>query len=421
MTEAICEDAGASPGSKAEMMKPLQGEMEHRILKTVRLVLTIGILILAAALLSPFLSPLLWAGVLCYALNPVYIWMVRVSGGRRALSALAMCVVLTVGIIVPLVYLSLVVAEDVTKTYRTWVVSLREGDRLWFEGWRKNPLLAAPAMALENLERLTGTDLRTSLVENLTELGKMLVEQVTRIVTHALQALVQLAMILLCAFYFFRDGDALIEWLGSTAVIEPERQRLLARRFDDVIKGAVYGNTVIALLEGLTGGIAFWLVGLPAPVLWGAIMAMLAYLPLVGAGLVWIPAAGYLTWQGAYGKALILVGFGIVIAVMDYLIRNILVGGRSNLHTLLVFFSVLGGLQLFGLVGIVAGPMVVAVAITIVDMWRAEVTLPEIPPSNVDVAQCLGSEGRTGLQRDGLRPERELERANSERNRMNDP
>jgi predicted PurR-regulated permease PerM len=276
-------------------------------------------------------------------------------------------------------------------------------------------------MALENLERLTGTDLRTSLVENLTELGKMLVEQVTRIVTHALQALVQLAMILLCAFYFFRDGDALIEWLGSTAVIEPERQRLLARRFDDVIKGAVYGNTVIALLEGLTGGIAFWLVGLPAPVLWGAIMAMLAYLPLVGTGLVWIPAAGYLTWQGAYGKALILVGFGIVIVVMDYLIRNILVGGRSNLHTLLVFFSVLGGLQLFGLVGIVAGPMVVAVAITIVDMWKAEATLPEIPPSNVCMAQCLGSEGRTGLQPDGLRPERELEQAILEENRMNDP
>ena len=363
-------------------MRELDAHSEDHTVRTVRLVLTIGLLLLGVALLSPFLSPLLWAAVLCYALNPVYTWLVRVSGGRRAVSALAMCVMLTVGIIAPVTYGALVVAQDVTTTYRTLVVTLRDGEPPWFEGWRDSPLLAAPITALANLERLTGTDLRASLVDNLTDLGKMLVEQITRIVTHAFHALVQLAMMLLCAFYFFRDGDALIEWLASTTVLEPERRRVLTRRFDEVVKGAVYGSTVIALLEGLVGGTAFWLVGLPAPVLWGAIMAILAYLPLVGAGLVWIPAAAYLMWQGAYGKAIILVGFGIVIAVIDYLIRNILVGGRSNLHTLLVFFSVLGGLQLFGLVGIVAGPLVVAVGITVVEMWRAEPTATEVPPSN---------------------------------------
>lgn len=364
------------------MTKPVPGNAEDRTARAVRVALTIGILALSVALLSPFMSPLLWAGVLCYALNPVYVWLVTASGGRRALSALVMCVILTAGIIAPLVYLSLVVAEEVAETYRTLVVSLHEGEQPLLEGWRKYPLLAAPAEAMQNLERLTGTDLRTSLAENLTELGKLLVGQVTRVVTHALYALVQLGMILLCAFYFFRDGDALIEWLRSTVVIAPERQRLLARRFDDVVKGAVYGNTVIALSEGLMGGVAFWLVGLPSAVLCGTIMAILAYLPLVGAGLVWIPAAAYLSWQGAYGKALVLVGFGAVIAVMDYLIRNILVGGRSRLHTLLVFFSVLGGLQFFGLVGIVAGPLVVAVGITVVDMWKTEATVSQAPSSS---------------------------------------
>lgn len=110
-------------------------------------------------------------------------------------------------------------------------------------------------------------------------------------------------------------------------------------------------------------------------------MAILAYLPLVGAGLVWIPAAGYLAWQGAYGKVLVLVGFGAVIAVMDYLIRNILVGGRSRLHTLLVFLSVLGGLQIFGFVGIVAGPLVVAVGITLLDVWRVNTMVRGGPSS----------------------------------------
>lgn len=354
------------------MTEPVRESKDGRTAQAVRIGLTIGILALSLALLSPFLSPVLWAGVLCYTLNPIYRWMVRVSGGRRTVSALVMCAVLTVGVIVPLVYLSLVVAQDMTKTYRALVISLREGDRPLLDGWRDYPFLSAPLDAMANLERLTGTNLRASLAENLAELGKVLVEQVTRLVTHALYALVQLAVILLCAFYFFRDGDKLIEWLRSTNLIEPERQRVLAKRFDDVVKGTVYGNTVIALLEGLVGGLAFWLAGLPSAVLWGAIMAVLAYLPLVGAGLVWMPAAAYLLWQGAYGKAFVLIGSGVVIAVMDYLVRTILVGGRSNLHTLLVFFSVLGGLQFFGLVGIVVGPMVVAVGITVVEMWKVD-------------------------------------------------
>ncbi len=356
-------------------------EMGDRSVWVIRMVLAAGILALGLAVFSPFISPLLWAGVLCYALYPLYTRLVRVTGGRRTSSALVMCLLLTVGIIVPLVYLSLLVAEDMTETYRTMVASLREGERPLFEGWRNYPFLAALADALENLERLTGTDLRTSLAENLADLGKVLVGQVTRLVTHALYALVQLGMILLCAFYFFRDGDALVNWLRVTSPIAPERQRLLGRRFDEVVKGAVYGNTVIALLEGVIGGLAFWVVGLPSAVLWGAVMAVFAYLPLVGAGLIWVPAAVYLFWQGAYIKVAVLIGAGAVLAVMDYLIRTIVVGGRSRLHTLLVFFSVLGGLQVFGLVGIVAGPLVVAVGITLVETYRTETASAVVPAS----------------------------------------
>jgi predicted PurR-regulated permease PerM len=347
-------------------------EVRDRAGTIVRMVLVAGILALALAVFSPFVSPLLWAAVLCYALYPLYTRLVRATGGRRTLSALVMCLILTVGVIVPLAYLSVLIAEDVTETYRIVVASLREGEQPLLEGWRRYPLLAALAEAVQNLEGLTGTDLRTSIAENLTELGKALVGQVTRIVTHALYALVQLGMILLCAFYFFRDGSALIGWIRLHLPIAPERQELLGRRFDEVVKGAVYGNTVIALMEGVIGGLAFWLVGLPSPVLWGAVMTILAYLPLVGAGLIWIPAAGYLFWQGAYLKVIVLVVVGAVMAVLDYLVRTIVVGSRSRLHTLLVFFAVLGGLQIFGLVGIVAGPLVVAVGITLVEIYRTE-------------------------------------------------
>lgn len=356
------------------MEQGVQRDTGDRSAWAVRMALAAGILALGFSVFRPFLSPLLWAGVLCYALYPLYTRLVRATGGRRTVSALAMCLILTVGIIVPLVYLSVLIAEDLTETYRTIVASLMEKERPLFAEWRKYPFLAALADALQNLERLTRTDLRVSLAENLADLGRVLVEQVTRLVTHALYALVQLGMILLCAFYFFRDGDALVNWLRAMSPIAPERQRLLGRRFDEVVKGAVYGNTLIALLEGVIGGLAFWIVGLPSAVLWGAVMAVFAYLPLVGAGFIWVPAAAYLFWQGAYVKFAILVSVGVVLAVVDYLIRTIVVGGRSRLHTLLVFFSVLGGLQVFGLVGMVAGPLVVAVGITLVESYRTEQT-----------------------------------------------
>jgi predicted PurR-regulated permease PerM len=356
------------------------GEWAGRV---ARLLLACGVAGMMVAVFSPFLSPVLWAGVLCYALYPLYVRLLSATRGRRELSALVMCLILTIGVIAPLVYMSVLIAEDVTDAYRLLIASLKSGDQPMLESWRSYPLLAALADAVQNIERLTGTDLRVSIAENLADLGKILVGQLTSIATHALYALVQLGMVLLCAFYFFRDGDALVRWLWARLPIRGDRQALLSQRFDEVIKGAVYGNTVIALLEGLIGGVAFGIAGLPSAVLWGAVMAILAYLPLVGAGLVWIPAAIYLFWQGLYMKFAVVVGMGAAMAVIDYVVRPIAVGGRSNLHTLLVFFSVLGGLKFFGLIGIVAGPLVAAVGIALVDIYRRDTSGVVMPLSQM--------------------------------------
>jgi predicted PurR-regulated permease PerM len=135
----------------------------------------------------------------------------------------------------------------------------------------------------------------------------------------------------------------------------------------------VYGNTIVALLEGFIGWLAFWSVGLPSPILWGAVMAITAYIPFVGAALVWIPAAVYLAIQGAYMQAGALVAVGIVLSVViDELVRNMIVGKASKVHSLIMFFSVIGGIQFFGLLGIVAGPLVVAVAMTLLETYRSD-------------------------------------------------
>ena len=284
-----------------------------------------------------------------------------------------MCMVMTIGLLLPLLYMTLLVAQDLAGLVSSLVPYLQQGEGPLGGSWRRYPMIAGFVKQLQNLERLTGTDLRSSLVEGVADLGKVLIQQSTSVITNLLQGAVAFGIVLLSAFYFFPDGKHIVDWAHENLPITPERQRLVLKRFDEVVKGAVYGNTIVALLEGFIGGLAFWLVGLPSPILWGAVMAITAYIPFVGAALVWFPAAVYLAIQGAYVQSAVLVVAGIVLAVViDDLARNIIVGKASKLHSLIMFFSVIGGIHFFGIVGIVAGPLVVAVAVTLLETYRSE-------------------------------------------------
>jgi len=354
---------------------PMTNQPEHPAVsqasRFAQISLTVGTLVLAALLFSPFFSPILWAVVLSYALYPLYGRVLRATGGREALSAFLMCTVMTIGFLLPLFYLTLLVAQDFAGMVSSLVTYLQSGEGPLGGGWHRNPVIAGLVKQLQNLERLTGTNLRSSLLAGVADLGKILIEQSTSVVTNLLQAVVEFGIVLLSAFYFFRDGTHIVEWMREHLPITPERRRLVLKRFDEVVKGVVYGNTVVALLQGGIGWLAFWSVGLPSPILWGAVIAITAYIPFVGAALVWFPAAVYLAIQGAYVQSAVLVVVGIMLSVIvDELVWSIIVGKAVKLHSLITFFSVIGGIHFVGLVGIVAGPLVVAVAVTLLEAYQ---------------------------------------------------
>lgn len=336
-----------------------------------RLALLLALAYLLFATFSPFFSPLIWSAALSYGLYPLYGRLVRATGQRRSLSAVIMSLGVTIGLILPLAYMSILIGKEVARTYIAVVALVEQGPGL-LEQWRGHPWISAVIEQILEFQRVTGTDLRTILVENLAELGRALVEQLTHVARNILSGLTEFGIILLCTFYFFRDGETMAEWITLLLPFVDARKRLLIKRFDEVVKAAVLGNTAVAALEGIVGGIAFALVGLPTPLLWGAAMAVLAYLPLVGAAMVWGPVALYLFFQGRYGAAMVLVVAGMLIALIDYVVRTIVVGEASKLHTLLAFFAMLGGIQFFGLVGIVAGPLVVAIGVALLESYRAE-------------------------------------------------
>ncbi|MCX5516260.1 AI-2E family transporter [Kaistia algarum] len=195
-------------------------------------------------------------------------------------------------------------------------------------------------------------------------------------------SLVQVAGVALAfylLFYFLRDRRAArLALLDLMPLTQPESERLFQRTVDTV-RAIVYGTVAVAIVQGALGGLMFWILGLPAALLWGLVMAILSVVPVLGSFVVWIPASLLLALNGDWVSAIILAAWGsLVIGNIDNILRPMLVGNRLQLHTVPAFISMIGGLVVFGLPGFILGPLTVTLTLTLIDIWRGrtEITRP---------------------------------------------
>jgi len=180
-------------------------------------------------------------------------------------------------------------------------------------------------------------------------------------------------------FYFLRDKYRILRSVEQLVPLSPGETGKVRDSIRDTLGAVVFGTLAVAVAQGTLGGLMFWWLDLPAPLLWGAVMAILAILPLFGAALIWIPAAAYLAMKGDWNQALLLVAWGtLVVGLIDNLLYPLLVKNRLRIHTVPVFISVLGGVFVFGATGFVLGPLILAVAIALIDIWRRRMALPDI-------------------------------------------
>jgi predicted PurR-regulated permease PerM len=178
---------------------------------------------------------------------------------------------------------------------------------------------------------------------------------------NTLRIAVYFFIMLYLLFFFLRDGQRLLDGRVSALPMGAARARQLLDRFAEVSRATIKGTLVIGLVQGTLGGIAFWVLGVSAPVLWGAVMALMSILPAIGPAIVWVPAAVVLLVNGRIGAGIALIAIGVfVISLVDNLLRPILVGRDTRMPDYLVLLSTLGGLAAFGLAGIVIGPIIAA-------------------------------------------------------------
>lgn len=320
-------------------------------------------------IIHPFFSALVWAAVLAVIFHPVNRlsrWALR---DRKGLAALLTTVAALLLIVFPFAFLAKLLGKELVDAYKLLERSFAEGywERLW-KAVESSPLLHKVLQFLEG--EGASFDLEAFVLENARRLALYLANQSSALIKGLSSALLQFILMVVALFYLFRDGDSILERLKGLLPFGPQEKEELLSRIVQMIQATIYGGLLVAVVQGALGGLGFLLVGLPSPVLWGTVMALLSFLPVVGAYLVWVPAALFLLLAGSYLKALILFGWGIaVVSTVDNFIRPLFISGRTKVHPLLLFFAILGGIKAFGLLGVVAAPLIVAFSLAMLDFY----------------------------------------------------
>lgn len=310
-------------------------------------------------LARPFLPALAWALALAVVAHPIYEWLHKRLGRPSLAAGLAVAVVAVI-IIAPAIFITQRLVREAVGGAQAVASEIESGH------WR-----AAVADSPRLSEALSWVEEQINVDEGLRRLAGVVTGRVSVYVTGSVWVVVELLVTLFALFYFFRDRAAVLGKLRSLVPLSgPETDKVFSR-VGETVYATVYGTLVVAAVQGVLGGLMFWWLGLPAPLLWGVVMGVLSVIPVLGAFVVWVPAALFLLIQGSWVSALVLTAWGTaVVGLIDNLLYPALVGKRLRLHTLPVFVAIVGGMLLFGTSGLILGPVTLAVTVALFDVWR---------------------------------------------------
>jgi len=319
---------------------------------------------------SPFLVPIVWAIILAFVFYPVYRKLNHRLKGRKSLCSLVMTALVVLLIVFPSVYILSMLAHEAMSAYAFFETGLETGRFQSILELKDHPIIQGLWHQLNQYVDLSELNLNSLLLENLRRVSAFAINQTSRIIRGFSFIIVNFCLVTISLYYIFKDGDQLLRKIREAIPLVPQDKDMLFGRLEEMVYATIYGGILVALLQGLLGGFAFWFLGLSSPIFWGTVMAFLSFLPIIGPFLVWGPVVVYFFLQGSLLKGILLLGWGgAVVGLSDNFLRPILISKRTKLHTMLLFFGVLGGIKSFGLLGLIAGPIVVTICITILDIY----------------------------------------------------
>lgn len=338
----------------------------NRFYTTTSIFLVILLGYLTYKILDPFLNSIAWAIVFAIVFYPLYIALLRCMKYKSLASAMTVSIIILI-ILGPFTYLSFLLVDDI----RNFLEGLNSGTFESLKNILTNSKISQIIDRIQSNIGMEGVDLGKIITENIKKIGHEIVMRLSSGLKNITTVFLNFIFMLFAVFFFLRDGPGFLSRIRDYLPFPDEDKNRLISKVKDMIISTVYGGVVVALVQGLIGGITFYLLGIPSAVLWGAAISVMSFLPMLGTFSVWGPMTGYLFIQGLYGKGIILLIVGSLgISMVDNILKPIIISGRTKMPTLAVFFSVLGGIKIFGFIGFIMGPLVLALFISVFEIFR---------------------------------------------------
>lgn len=316
-------------------------------------------------MLRPFVMVLEWAAVLVIIFYPVHKRIAR-KLNRQSLAAIISSTLVIAVVVLPVAGLSIALANELRGLAQTLPADLGQLSYSTF------PVIGVISKWIS--EHLPGGNLQLEpfLTQQFETAATAVLGYSVGLLGNMVGAIAKVFFVIITMYYLFRDGKLIVRRVATLLPLSRAESGRIIDRINEVVSASVYGVIVIAAIQGLLGGLVFWILGVPSPILWGVVLALVCMIPIAGSFIVWVPASIYLILIGSWIKGVVLIVIGtLVISTVDNFLRPAIIRNQTKLHELLVFFSVLGGLSVFGLIGIVLGPVILAVTLALLRLWSA--------------------------------------------------
>lgn len=334
-----------------------------------------GILYLFYLILRPFLSDIFIASVMAIVFFPFYKMIRRLCRGWKIVAALITILAIVLVILIPLTLLSGIITSQSLDFYQKITTGLKDGSlkktidlklvsfNLLFERWEID---IQSLRAEEHIGKFLAT------------ISEFIYTQMTSLAKGIVGIVFDLIIVLFICFFLLIDGEAFLKEIKVLSPLEVSHHERIVQQLERTLKATLKGSIIVALAQGLLGGIGFWIFGVPTAAFWGLCMVFSSVIPLVGTGLIWVPAALFLALTTSLWAAIGLVLWGtLIISGADNVLRSLLLKGEADLHPLFTFLSVLGGLIYFGFLGFILGPIVLSFLMTMFEIYKKEFLMTE--------------------------------------------
>jgi predicted PurR-regulated permease PerM len=313
--------------------------------------------------------PIVWAAILAMLFFPLYTIVLRWCGGRETVAAITLTLFITLAIVLPTISLSSIITREAASLYERLSTYVSSGELNADVQRVRDSRLGRLVDRLDRYEIDWGAAARSSV----DTASALIVTQVTSVARNVAVFLFDFTIMLFTLFFLFRDGERMYRSLRDVIPMDPAHKDAIFSVLYQTLSAVTQGMVGTALAQGVLTWVALWALGLPYTAFLGVLAGVLSLVPFVGAAGVWIPCTIYLAATGDVVRAVILLVYGsIVISMVDNVLRPLLIGGQTRLPTLFLFFGILGGVQVYGVIGLFLGPVLLAIVFAFVRIYQEQ-------------------------------------------------